>query len=414
MRPLATFLDATIRRLRIAGWNLRGRKFYICHLAHENDRASTQILVEYFKWVGVNVAVIEFNPTGQRPELQPCLNDDTIAVIGYNSQLDHSRIGGENFIAMAGNKNIPVIQWICDHPSFRWPQFDSNLDATNVRYVFVSHYCEQYFHRYAVPDARTAVVSCTINPLSRVDDMSRESFLARDITCLIPLKLKRLGGTAEVLEARIRDLEPPLADAVREAIARARFDLDKPLVLHLEHALARRQIELPNKTMHVCTNIVEDMTHTWRRRRIFEVAARFPVLIQTDHAPPELEADAVATFKTTPDWINPKATLARMKSCRAVLSVSLTNDALHDRTGNAVNAGCVAVVEDNVVHRRVFKPGENALLFRYDDDSLERCLELVCNQPETAYQIARRGFRLRDDPAFRFNGCHNLLALACR
>ena len=59
MRPLATFLDATIRRLRIAGWNLRGRKFYICHLAHENDRASTQILVEYFKWVGVNVAVMK-------------------------------------------------------------------------------------------------------------------------------------------------------------------------------------------------------------------------------------------------------------------------------------------------------------------------------------------------------------------
>ena len=362
--------------------------------------------------MGVDVGVIEFNPTGQRPELLPSLGDHTIAVVGYNSQLDHSWIGDEKFIVMAESRAIPVIQCILDHPSLRWPEFDTNLGAPNVRYVFLSHYCEQYFRRYGDPNAHMGVVNCLINPLSRVDDVSREAFLARDVACLIALNLRRLGGTTDELETKLRELEPRLADAVREAIERARFDLDNPLVLHLEGSLARRRIELPNKVMHVCAGIVEDMTHIWRRRRIFEVAARFPVLIQTDLPPPELVASAAATFRTTPEWTNPKATLARMKSCRAVLSVSLTNDALHDRTGNAVNAGCVAVVEDNVAHRRVFKSDENALLFRYDDDSLERCLDLVCHQPERAYDIARRGTPLRDDPTFRFNGCDELLKLA--
>lgn len=412
MGPFAKVLDAISRRRLIREWNLQGRKFYVCHLAHPNDRVAVAAVAEYFKWAGVAFTVIEFNPTGQRPELLPALGDATLAVIGFNSQLDHSWVGDEKFIALAGKRNIPVIQWVVDHPSLRWPEFELNLDATNVRYVFASDYCEQYFHRYAVAAARTAVVCCPITPLSRIEDMSRAQYLSRKIGCLIPLNLRRLGGTADEMETRIRDLEAPLADAVREAIELARFDLENPLVLHLESALARRQIALSNKTMHVCTSLVEDMTHIWRRRRIFEVAARFPVLIQTDLPPPELAATSIANFKTTPEWTDPAATLARMKSCRAVVSVSLANDVVHDRTGNAVNAGCLAIVEDNVVHRRVFKPGKSALFFRYDDDSLEQCLDLVCNHPERAYDIARRGMKLREKPAFRFAGCHNLLELA--
>jgi hypothetical protein len=226
MRFLTMLSDELIRIFRVATWKWRGRKLYVCHVAHENDRAYTQTLVAYSKWAGVDIEVIEFNPSGQRPELQRCLDDKTIAVIGYNSQLDHSWIGDKKFIAMAADRRIPVIQWILDHPSLRWPQFDLNLDAPNVRYGLVSHYCEQYFHRYAVPGARTSVASCTANPLSRVDDMSRDSFLARDIACIIPLNLRRIGGTAEELETRIRELEPRVADAVRDAIERARFDLD--------------------------------------------------------------------------------------------------------------------------------------------------------------------------------------------
>jgi len=412
MRLFTTLADAIKRRRLITRWRREGRRFYFCHLAHPNDRIAAQALSAYFKWVGVDLEVIEFNPSGQRPELNTSLDDKTIAVIGVNSQLDHSWIGDESFIALAARRNIPVIQWILDHPSLRWPAFENNLDAANVRYVFVSRFCEQYFRRYAVPGARTATAICAFTRLSRADDLSWKAFIAREIHCLIPLNLRRLGGTADELEVKLRELEPRLAEAVREAIETTRFDLVSPLVSHLERALARRGIEVPDKVMHVCAALVEDMTHIWRRRRVFEVAARFPVMIQTDLPPPDLVAKRVATFRSTPDWTDPKATLERMKSCRAVLSLSLTNDALHDRVGNAVNAGCVPVVEDNIAHRRVFKPDKSALVFRFDDDSLERCLDLVCHQPGRAYDIARRSTVLRDDPTFRFSGCDDLLKLA--
>jgi hypothetical protein len=414
MWPFKTLVDAMARKRQLADWKRKGRKFFICHVQHENDRVAVGHLTDFFNWVGVDVGVIEFNVTGQRPELLAALGDDTIAVIGYNSQLDQSWIGEETFVAMAARRGIPVIECILDHPSHRWPEFAHNLDAPNVRYVFVSRYCEQYFLRYAVPHANTATVSFPTNPFSRATDTSREAFLSRDIACMIPLNLRRLGGTLAELDAKVSALAPPLAEAVRDAIGRARHDLDNPLVLHLEHTLAQRKIEVPDKVVHVCAALVEDATSAWRRRRIFEVASRFPVLIQTDLPPPDLAANAAATFRATPEWTNPKATIERMKSCRSVLSVSVTNDALHDRMGNAISAGCVAVVEDNAAYRRWVTSGESALLFRYDDDSLERALDLVCHHPERAYDIAQRGLVLRDDPAFRFGGGDGLLRLATR
>ena len=60
----------------------------------------------------------------------------------------------------------------------------------------------------------------------------------------------------------------------------------------------------------------------------------------------------------------------------------------------------------------VLDPDDRVLLFRYDDDSLAECLDLVCNRPERAYEIAQAGFALRDDPAVRFGGFENILALA--
>jgi hypothetical protein len=100
-----------------------------------------------------------------------------------------------------------------------------------------------------------------------------------------------------------------------------------------------------------------------------------------------------------------------MKSCRSVLSASFTNDMLHDRTQNALNAGCVAIVEDTPIHRRLFRHGKNALLFRYDDDSLADCLDLVCHRRFRAYRIARAGFALRDHPGIRFGGFDNAVYL---
>jgi len=409
---IAVLRDAAVRRVHVAAWNWRGRKFYICHLAHENDRTTTHNIAACLKWTGVDVRVVEFGESGQRPELNECLDDRTIAVLGYNSQLDHSWIGEENFIAAAGRKNIPVIQWMLDHPSLHWPQFDNSPNAPNVRYLFVSDYCKSYFHRYGLPQAQTGVCSAGFNPLSRIDALSRQEFLARQIPCLIPLNLRRVGGTQDDLQARIASLQPDLQQVVREAIERARFDLSSPLEIHLENALAQKGLEIPHLSMHVCMSLVEDMTQIWRRRRIFEIASRFPVLVQTDHPPPELVANATAAFRNAPEWTNPKATLARLKECRAVLSVSPINDGWHDRTANAINAGCVPIVEDNVLHRRILTPDKTALFFRYDDDSLERCLDLVCNDPERAYAVADAAMPLRDDPDIRYAGWQNIIDLA--
>jgi hypothetical protein len=299
-----------------------------------------------------------------------------------------------------------------DHPSARWPEFVHNPNAPNVHYLFVSEYCETYFRRYGLSAAQTGVVSAGFNPLSRIDEVSRTEFLRRQILCLIPLNLRRLGGTQVELETQIKTLNSDLQEAIQEAIERARFDLGSPREIHLENALGRRGIKIPDSTMHVCARLVEDMTHIWRRRRVFEVASRFPVLIQTDHPPPELVANAVAAFRTTPEWTNSKATLERMKDCRAVLSVSLVNDAWHDRTGSAINAGCVPIVEDNVIHRRRLRPDKSALFFRYDDESLERCLDMVCNDPDRAYDIAQAAMPLRDDRRIRYAGCESFIDLA--
>ena len=81
---------------------------------------------------------------------------------------------------------------------------------------------------------------------------------------------------------------------------------------------------------------------------------------------------------------------------------------------NALNGGCVAILEDNLAGKRIFKHGKNALLFRYDDDSIEECLDIVCNQPDRAFAIARAGMRLRDDPRLRFGQFRNILDLARR
>jgi hypothetical protein len=107
-------------------------------------------------------------------------------------------------------------------------------------------------------------------------------------------------------------------------------------------------------------------------------------------------------------------TLARMSLCRAVLSVSPMSGLIHDRTMNALNAGCVAIAEDNLGSKGILQHKENALLFRYDDDSLDECLDIMCNQPERCCKIAEAGCRLRDDPRIRFGQFHNIIRLAQR
>ena len=90
------------------------------------------------------------------------------------------------------------------------------------------------------------------------------------------------------------------------------------------------------------------------------------------------------------------------------------SDMIHDRTMNALNAGCVAIAEDNLAIKGLLEHKINALLFRYDDDSLDECLGIVCNQPGRAYEIAQAGMRLRDDPRVRFGQFQNIIELAQR
>jgi hypothetical protein len=202
---------------------------------------------------------------------------------------------------------------------------------------------------------------------------------------------------------------PLFHGAVLTAIDAARFDLTYGTEDHLLPALAARGLAPPLALLNLCIQIVDEATQAWRRRRVVEVARAFSVVIDTDVEMPELETGASATFRHESSM---PATLARMRSCRAVVSVSNLSDLMHNRTLNGLNAGCVNVVEDNVVHRRVFKHGVNALLFRYDDDSLRDCLELVWNDRKQAYRIAAEGFALRDCRPFRFGGFERILSLA--
>jgi hypothetical protein len=386
--------------------------FQICHTQHEHDRVYAENVCEYFGQIGMEFKVLEFEAPGRWPGLLRCLDENTIGVLGFNAQLDQCWIGRKDFLAAAALRNVPVIHWILDHPSARWHQF-SHATATNSRFLFVSEFAARYFLRYCAPNARAAwTASVGPNWRSRIAALSRDAFLNRDTACLIPLGLKRIGGGIADAQERLAALERGLREAVSEAIEGARDDLEGPLEAHLVAALGHRGRELSDQEFHRCFQIVDDTVQIRRRSQIFAVAARFPVAIQTDVAPPTQAPGSVATINTDACTIGMAATAQRMKSCRAVLSANYANDLFHDRTQNGLNAGCVVIVEDTPVHRRLFAHGTNALLFRYDDDSLAECLDLVCNRPERAYDIAQAGFALRDDPAVRFGGFENMLALA--
>lgn len=402
--------DALARRFRGARPPPRAGHFQICHTRHEHDRVYAENVCEYFGQVGVPCKVFEFEAPGRWPGLRRCLSADTIGVLGINAELDQCWIGSKDFLAAAALRDVPVIHWILDHPSARWRQF-THATAANSRFLFVSGFAAQYFRRYCLPGARVgSTASVGPNWRSRVAALSREEYLARETACLIPLGLKRIGGTIAEASGHLARVDPGLQTALREAIEQARHDLAGPLEAHLVAALARAGRELHGTEFQRCFQIVDDTVQIERRSQIFAVAARFPVAIQTDEAPPVSEA--VASISTDARTIAMTATATRMKSCRAVLSANYANDLFHDRTQNGLNAGCAVIVEDTPVHRRLFTHGRNALLFRYDDDSLPECLDIVCNHPQRAYEIAQAGFALRDDPAVRFGGFDNILKLA--
>jgi hypothetical protein len=394
-------------------WRRRERTtFYVCHSAHEHDRIYTENICEYLRQMGVRHEAIEFEAPGPRPQLRKCLDGSASAILGFNSQLDHCWVGQKNFLAAAARADVPVIHWLLDHPCARWPEF-THATAGNSRFLLVSEFCRDYFDRYCLAGARTDCVSCVgPNLRSRLAELSRQGFLARESHCLIALNLARIGGTLAQARDRLRRLRPGLSESVAEAIDDARLDLDGPLDRHLTAALARHATTIANAEFNSCFQIVDDVTQIWRRQRIFDVASRFPVVIQTDTVPQAPRTGAVAVFSSDPATCSMHSTLNRLKSCRAVLSMGYASDRLHERTPNGMNAGCALIVEDTPIHRRLFADRRNALFFRYEDDSLAQCLELVCHRPEEAYAIAQEGFALRDHPAVRFRGFENILRVA--
>jgi hypothetical protein len=360
---------------KIARHEAEPAKVYIYTIGHEHDSTYAENVVQYLESRGVLCRSIPLREDGLRPELELCLDDRATAVLGFNSTLDHSWLSSGQFLAAAEKSGIPILQWILDHPSSRWHEFYAST-AANTRFLLNSEHERQYFETYCLPGALTAT----------------------------------MGGVGPNRRSRIA-LEAPLADVAREAIASAQFDLIGPLHPHVTAALAARAKSVPPQTFNAICQVVEQSVQTIRRLKIFSVAQKYPVLIQSDSSATAYVNGSGALLETN---VGMQFTLARIPTCRSVLSVSPINDMIHDRTMNAINAGCVAILEDNLASKTIFKHDKNALLFRYDDDSIEECLDIVCHQPERAYRIAQAGIKLRDDPRLGFGRFHNILDLARR
>jgi hypothetical protein len=383
--------------------------FYICHADHNHDRVFAENIIEYLEGEGIGSKTIVLQENGQRPQLRECLQDGVTAVLGFNSQLDHSWIESTSFLNAAAESNIPVIQWTLDHASTRLPEFH-NSTAANSRFVFSSADAERYFQRFGIPGALTATVAC-VGPShhSRLDHFDAQSFANRPTICLVAMNLRRVGGTIEENRAKIAALEPPLSAAVEAAIDSAYLDLFRPLETHFERALDAAGLEISNATRHACMQMVEEVVQITRRQKIFETAREFPILIQSDEASRCYQAGATARFEENVDMA---LTWSRLRQARAQVSISNMHDMVHDRILNGLNAGCVNIVEDSLANRRLFEHGRNALFFRYDDDSLRECLSLVINDLESASDIAAAGFAMRDEPPIRFGGFRNIIELA--
>ncbi|HET7911976.1 MAG TPA: hypothetical protein VFL49_08085 [Pseudolabrys sp.] len=392
-----------------ARYRPRGKIFYVCYGTHHNDAIYAENLLEFFREEGTPAEAIRLQPQNPQRELLRCLNDSTLGVLGLNVQLDHSWIDSDNFLDLAAAADIPVIHWFLDHASSRWREF-TNANAQNSRFLFLSPLAERYFLQYALPGCLTA---CTVNTgqnhRSRIAQLTRDEFLSREIACLVPLNLRRISGSLADAMLRQQALDRKLARAVDRACEQAYYDLDGALERHLQNALADAGLAVNNSLFNDAFQIVEDVVQIRRRQRIFEIARAFPVLIQSDESAAPFASGGKARFETN---VSMRTTFARMKSARAVLSVSRVNDELHNRIQNGVNAGCANIVEDNTVNRSVLTDGKNALLFNYRDDSLREHLEFVCSNPRRAYELAQTGFVLRDETPFRFGGFHNILELA--
>jgi hypothetical protein len=370
-------------------------EIYICHQGHEYDRIFTENVEAYFTSSSVRCHVVELNENVFETNLRRCLKNPDAVIVGYNSQLDHSYVDGKSLVIEAVKKKIPVIQWILDHPATRWPEFNRSA-AGHSAFLLNTEYEKRYFLRFCAPGANARVIG-GVGPSkrSRIALVAKEAFLARPGNCLVALGFKRIGKSIEETLAEIGALEINISKTINRSVNAAKYDLENPLEMHLLESLSKYSIVLDNDKFNYCFRLMEDCVQALRRAIIFETARRYAVCVQSDDTAAPYAQGGVASFSSD---VNMRSTLFKMQDYRSILSVSPINDLIHDRTMNAINAGCVPIVEDNIAHRRVFEHGKNALLFRYGDDSLDECLNIACNKPEIAWSIAQEAFARRDDP----------------
>jgi hypothetical protein len=382
----------------------------VCHEGHENDECCTENICEYLSAHRIAWSHVNLRGSSAMNDLRGWLSHGrSVAMLGFNAQLDHVWLAGESLLQAALRAGVMVMQWMFDHPSARWPEF-ANSNARTSHFLFHSPYSQAYFARHCCRDAITAVVgSVGPNRRSRATRETPRAFAQRPVNCLIALTLSRLGRTMAQNEAEVDAMAEPLRRAMREAIARARFDLDLPLEHHLAAALSDSGLSLDDVNFNHCFRLLNDAVQYARRAQIMRVASAFDVTIQSDATAHRLVDGGRARFRS---GVSTVETLGSMPSCRTVLSASPVNDSIHDRTCNALNAGCLPILEDNRAHRGLFRHHENALLFRYDDDSLAECLALACSGPDRLYGAAERAIGMRDLPRFRFGGFANIVALA--
>jgi hypothetical protein len=387
--------------------------FFIAHFPHHHDRLYGENLSDFFTELGIRTTIVLLDDpaNGQRPQLAECLSGDALGVIGFNSQLDRSYIGDTPFLRLAAKQRVPVIQWILDHPSSRLSEF-GNSSAENSRFLFSAKSAEEYFKRFGIQNALTATVAC-VGPsrFSRANNLTFRDFRNRPFTGIVAINLARIGGTIDDAWKRARSLDPPLRRVVEQTIESCYLDLIEPLEMHFERALASSELAVANALRHTCMQMIEEIVQIRRRQKIFEVAREYPLLIQSDPASRPLQAGAKATFKENQDVA---VTWARLKLARAHVSISNMHDMVHDRILNGLNAGCVNIVEDNYANRRAFEHGRDALFFRYSDDSLRECFEMVCGDVKRSFEIAAAGFARRDDAPFKFGNFQNIVDLARR
>jgi hypothetical protein len=388
----------------------RPPRIILCHFDHENDAIYRENIFEFLTARGIDHEFRQLEIPYTQDELVAYREDPRSAsLLGFNSQLDHSWLGDEPLIQAAGRHHIPVTQWILDHPSGRWPEFNCSNPATS-RFLFNSRYSQSYFEKFCCAGAVTSVAG-SVGPSrrSRSSEEGVEAFSRRPIGCLIALGLVRRGVSAEEIEANIEALDPPLARMLRQAISRVRFELDQPLEGYLIAGLDENRQVADKTTFNMCFRLLNDSVQHFRRSFILRIASRFRVHIQSDAAALPLIEVGPASFR---QGVSTRETLDSMSLCRAVLSVSPVNDSIHDRTCNALNAGCLPILEDNRAHRGWFTHGRNALLFRYNDDSLAECLNIASGDPAHIYPIAENARKMRDQEPFRFGFFPNIVALS--